>query len=190
MNKTLNRFRLPLLIALAVSTAGLAGCGGDPEPAEPAAEAASADVDAVRRPLPGAGRREGPPVNMATGPQTESLPSSVDARYQVVPEVEGQLDAEGEGLQMILAATSATEFRDSLAQVASATSSEQYGELEQAIRFLIAYDPAVLGSTDQLHALVDGMTGEEVIARATDLAQIRYGNSPNNRQAATPPDGQ
>ncbi|MBY6205477.1 hypothetical protein [Halomonas denitrificans] len=185
MNKPLNRFRLSptaaMVIALSAASFGLAGCGSEPDN-EPVAES-EPQVEAAPRPLPSADRRSdrssGPPVRMATGPERQSLPNAADARYQVVPKVEGQLDSEGEGLETILDATSDAAFRQSLNDVAASTSAEQYGELEQAIRFLLAYDPAVLGSSEQLRDLVDGMTGAEVIARAKGLAETRYGNSPN-----------
>ena len=181
MSYPMNRIRFSLMTVAVVTSFGLVGCGGDNDASEPAAEAAVADVEAVRRPLPGADRRNGPPVNMATGPELDSLPSGVGARYQVVPEVDGELEAEGEGLQLILDGTSDAAFRDTMSQVASGSSKAQYDELEQAIRFLVAYDPAVLGSPQRLRDLVDGMTGEEVIARADELAEIRYSNNPNRR---------
>ena len=52
-------------------------------------------------------------------------------------------------------------------------------EQAEAIRFLLAYGPAVLGSSEQLRNLADGMTGAELIARAKGLAETRYGNAPN-----------
>ncbi len=185
MNKPLNRFRLSptaaMVVALSAASFGLAGCGSEPDN-EPTVEA-EPQVETAPRPLPSADRRSdrssGPPVRMATGPDRQSLPNAADARYQVVPKVEGQLDAEGEGLETLLDATSDAAFRQSLNEVAASTSNAQYNELEQAIRFLLAYDPAVLGSSEQLRNLVDGMTGAEVIARAKGLAETRYGNAPN-----------
>lgn len=185
MNYPMNRIRVPLTAAVLATSIGLVGCGNDPEPTEPTAEPQTSEVEAVRRPLPGADRREGPPVNMITGPETEKLPSGVDSRHQVVPDVDGQLETDGDGLQLFLDGTSDAAFRDTLAQVASGTSEAQYRDLERSIRFLVAYDPAVLGSPQRLRETVDGMTGEDVIARADELARARYGNNPNRR-----PEGQ
>lgn len=182
MHTTPTRFRTvkPILLSLLLSslTLGLTGCGGDPEP-EPQAEPEPA-VETTPRPAPI--RRPGTEPSMATGPEDKPMPPASEARYQFVPQVEGQLEEAGAGLEMIIDASSQAAFNDSLALIAESTSAEQYGLLERSIRFINTYDQSVLADAARMREMLDGMTAQEVIDRANALAADRYNraNRPDN----------
>ncbi|GEM_PF-1338000 len=169
-----NRSRIarPLLLSLLISgvAVGLVGCGGEPEP-EPQAESETT-VETAPRPAPI--RRPGTEPSMATGPEEKQMPSPSEARYQFVPKVEGQLEADGTGLQMIIDASSQVAFNDSLALIAESTSAEQYSRLERSIRFINTYDQSVLADAARMREMLDGMTAQEIIDRANALAEDRY----------------
>lgn len=174
MHNTPTRFRpaKPFLISLLLSglALGLTGCGSEPEP-EPQAEPDSA-METAPRPAPI--RRPGTEPSMATGPEDKPMPPVSEARYQYVPKVEGQLEEDGTGLQMIIDGSSQSAFNDSLALIADSTSAEQYGLLERSIRFITTYDQSILGDPARMREVVDGMTGQEIIDRAGVLAEQRY----------------
>lgn len=171
---SLNRFRLarPLLLSLllCVPAIGLVGCGGEPE-SEPQAEAET-EVETAPRPAPI--RRPGTEPSMATGPEDKPMPSVSEARYQFVPQVEGQLEEDGTGLEMIIDGSSQAAFNDSLALIAESTSAEQYARLERSIRFINTYDQSVLANAERMREMFDGMTAQEIIDRANTLAEDRY----------------
>ncbi|MEM7054777.1 MAG: hypothetical protein AAF446_09550, partial [Pseudomonadota bacterium] len=90
-----------------------------------------------------------------------------------VPDVEGQLESEGDGLLSVLDGSSAESFKESLAWIAADTSRDQYAELESAIRFLHLYDQSSLANDENMRKTLDGMTGEEIILRARELNSMR-----------------
>ncbi|NKI34057.1 hypothetical protein HFP89_02605 [Wenzhouxiangella sp. XN79A] len=174
MNTTPTRFRTakPILLSLLLASVAfsLAGCGSDPEP-EPQAEPDTA-METAPRPAPI--RRPGTEPAMATGPEEKPMPSVADARYQYVPKVEGQLEDDGTGLEMIVDGSSQAAFNDSLALIAESTSAAQYSSLERSIRFINTYDQSVLGNPERMREMFDGMTAQEIIDRAAALAEDRY----------------
>jgi hypothetical protein len=102
------------------------------------------------------------------------MPSANEARYQFVPQVEGQLEEAGNGLDMIIDGSSEAAFNDSLATIAEFTSAEQYTSLERAIRFVNTYDPSILGNSSMMREKFDGMTAQEIIDTAAVLSAERY----------------
>lgn len=166
-----NRFRPALFCLLFAGVGvGLVGCGGEPE-AEPQTETESAAEPAAR---PAPIRRPGTDPSMATGPQDMPMPSSSDARYRFVPKVEGQLEEDGTGLEMMVDGSSEAAFNDSLARIAEATSGEQYGSLERSIRFINTFDQSILGNPAKMRETLNGMTAQEIIDQASALAVERY----------------
>lgn len=165
------RFRPALFCMLLAGTAfGLVGCGGEPEPEAQAETEAAAEPAARPAPI----RRPGTDPSMATGPQDVAVPSSTDARYTYVPKVQGQLEQDGTGLEMMVDGSSEAAFADSLARIAESTSGEQYTSLERSVRFLTTFDPSILGDPAKMRQTVDGMTAQEIIEKANELSAARY----------------
>lgn len=178
MISTPNRFRPALFCLLLAGTGfGLVGCGGEPEP-EVKAESESAAEPAAR---PAPIRRPGTDPSMATGPQDVAVPSSSEARYTYVPKVQGQLEEDGSGLEMMVDGSSEAAFTDSLARIAESTSGEQYASLERSVRFLTTFDPSILGNPAKMRETVDGMTAQEIIDKANELSAARYGRHNRTR---------
>lgn len=165
--------RTAMIFALAASMLLLSGCGGSQDTGDVETEETS--VEPVERPLPTRATRGDP--SMATGPEEKEMPSASQARYQVIPRAEGTLAEDGNGLKMIIDASSAEALRDSLVLIGENTSADQYGELERALRFVTTYDPAVLGEPGLMRQAVDGMTAEEVIQHAREISRRRYQRS-------------
>jgi hypothetical protein len=149
-----------LLLAVIVSIS--AACGGDREPAveEQQAEQAPAMIE---RDAPG-------DASSATASQPEP-----DEEFRVVPQLDGKLEQDGMGLETIINADSRRAYTESLRWISEDVSARQYRNLERSIQYILAYDPAVLGSEERMLEVVDGLTGQEVIERAQRLMQRRGG---------------
>lgn len=152
----LSRFVLTSLAAAAAMA--LVGCSGE-EPAE--TEKAAAD---------------GPSMIERSAPQQAQRPVaqiSEDEDFRVMPRVEGALEEEGMGLDVIIDASSKRAYGESLRWIAEDVSSEQMASLERSIRFIHMYHPAVLGQESRMFDAIDGKTGNEVIAMASELITKR-----------------
>ncbi|MDT8450206.1 MAG: hypothetical protein RQ847_08515 [Wenzhouxiangellaceae bacterium] len=154
------------LLAAAALTASaallLTGCGSEePEQSESVPETSPRMIerDAPRRDEPDA------------TPETE--PAKDD--FRVVPDVEGALEEEGMGLDVIIDASSKQAYAESLRWIAEDASKDQVQQLEGAIRYIHMYDPSVFGNEERMLKVIDGKTGQEVIEYATRLRNERRG---------------
>ncbi|MDT8437966.1 MAG: hypothetical protein RQ729_03015 [Wenzhouxiangellaceae bacterium] len=147
---------LPLTAVLALT---LTACGKD-EPAAP--ETASSGPSMVERAAP---RQQNQPAAQV----------SQDEDFRVMPRVEGQLDGDGMGLDVIIDASSKRAYAESLRWIAEDASKEQMASLERSIRFIHMYHPSVLGQEARMLDVINGKTGNEVIAMATEVSQKRRG---------------
>lgn len=158
MNRTKLTNLLPGALALAISVTLLAGCGGD-EPAEQET-AASDSPQMIQRDAP---RK---PVTVEAQPE-----SSND--FLVVPDLEGELEQDGLGLETIIDASSKDAYAESLRWISQDVSASQYKKLEQSLRYIKAFDSSVLGSEERFLDTIDGKTGQELIDRAGKLIAER-----------------
>lgn len=168
MQNTIRPLKITAVLALAAAGLILTACSSEPEQ-EPEAEARSAPQPAPRD-VP---QRQAREPRMNNAPEMEDVPPTRDARYTFVPKIDGELEEDGLGLQVILDGSSKQAFEESLEWVAADASQKQYSRLEMALRYLHTYDPQVMGSADRMHQRVDGMTAEEVINLAQTLNQER-----------------
>ena len=167
-----NHFARFTAIGLAIiSLSILSACSSEPEPEETVETA----VEAAPRQAPAQRPRS---TSRAVQPEP-TMNSSSRNKFRYVPEVEGQLDSDGPGLLMVIDGSSTEAFKDSLAVVAADSSSEQYRQLERAIRFLNDYDPRFMGDDSLMRAGLDGMTGEEIIEFADAFNRQRMGEKYN-----------
>lgn len=105
-------------------------------------------------------------------PEPEPEMERLEPRQQLVPQyIEGRLDQDGPGLDLMIDASSMDAFHQSLELIASETSESQYRSLAGAVDMLGFYDMEAQG-VEGLLMILNGMTGEEVIERAH---KIRYG---------------
>lgn len=153
-----------VLAALLAATAALivAGCGSE-EPEQ---------SDAAQEPAPRMIEREAPRRS-----EPEPAPSSEPAEedFRVVPDVDGALEEDGMGLDVIIDASSKQAYADSLRWISEDASKDQVQKLESAIRYIHMYDPAVFGNEERMLNVIDGKTGQEVIEYATRLRNERRG---------------
>ncbi|MEM1081828.1 MAG: hypothetical protein AAGH65_09635 [Pseudomonadota bacterium] len=167
---TLHRSYVATLLALAAALL-LSACSSEDD-----VDVETAVAVEVEEPAPTVAESAPRRSSTTNAPQMEELPAGDGSgRHRFVPDVQGQLDEAGAGLAGVIDGTDPATFRDSLAWIAADTSSEQYAELEQAIRFLNAYDPAVLGNDENMRLRLDGLTGQEVIDLAAEVSQARSG---------------
>lgn len=145
-------------LALAVSVTLLTGCGDD-EPAEQ--ETASSDAPQMIQ-------REAPRRTAVVEP-----PREASNDFLVVPDLEGELDQDGLGLETIIDASSKDAYADSLRWISQDVSAEQYKRLEQSLRYIKAFDSTVRGSEKRFLETIDGKTGQELIDRASQLIAQR-----------------
>ena len=151
----------------------LAACSSEPEPERQAEQT----VEAAPMQAPERTRSR-----YTTSPVMEELPSpSNSSKYRFVPNTEGQLIQDGDGLQSVLDGSSVESFKESLSWIAADTSKEQYRRLESAIRFLNLYHPRTVGNDDAMREVLNGMTGEEVIALAARINHERRTRRPEPR---------
>jgi len=137
----------------------LSACSKDQEPEETAATEQPSEQTAENQ-------RE---VRRST--ERESQPSRPPFRRdqdpaEVIPAMDGEADAEGYGLTMLIDGSSPQAFKESLELIAMDTTSEQYQQLDAALRYLQVYSTDGWGSLEEFYQTLDGMTGEEIIERA------------------------
>ena len=153
-----NRF-IAATIALAVCVPLLNGCGGDePDPQETAASESPQMIE-----------REAPSRRTAV---VEAEPEA-SKDFLVVPDLEGQLEENGLGLETIIDASSKDAYAESLRWISQDVSADQYKRLEQSLRYIKAFDSSVLGSEKRFLGTIDGKTGQELIDRASRLIAKR-----------------
>lgn len=148
----------PCALALAISVTLLTGCGGD-EPAEP--ETAASDSPQMIQ-------REAPSRTVVAEAEPEK-----PRDFLVVPDLDGELEEDGLGLETIIDASSKDAYAESLRWISQDVSAEQYKRLEQSLRYIKSFDSNVLGSESRFLEAVDGKTGQELIDRATKLIAER-----------------
>jgi hypothetical protein len=90
-----------------------------------------------------------------------------------IPRLQGRFAQTGLGLAHTVDGTTPEAFAESLQLIASETSSEQYAELDSALRFLRMYSSAAWGGLPGLYQSLDNMTGEEIIEHARRLQAER-----------------
>src|SRR6056297_3168570 len=147
-----------------LAAAAAAGCSEDAS-VENAEEVASA---------PRMVERQAP---VRTAPTRTASQAAGQDDFRVVPQLDGSLEEDGMGLDVIIDASSKQAYADSLEWISQDASKEQFSRLENAIRYMHMYDPAVLGREAELLATLDGKTGHEVIARAQELMKERRGQN-------------
>ena len=159
---------LPLATALI-----LAGCGSDNDEVETTASDPARDTAAApaRDTAPEMGSRR----DVRRSGQQEPTPqlAEPDEPARSVPRMQGAAETDGYGLTMIIDGSSTSAFEQSLELIAEDTTSEQYRQLDAAIRYLRAYSPEAWGGLENLYASLDGKTGEEIIEQATQLREAR-----------------
>jgi hypothetical protein len=100
---------------------------------------------------------------------TSSTSKSTDSSAGNPPgAVEGvviAIDPNGGGMEIPLDGSSLEAFDASLAQVKSQASEKDYKTLESAIDYLLFYDLGARRDKEKLAAILNGLTGYEVIAR-------------------------
>jgi hypothetical protein len=163
MESTVKRFILPVAATLI-----LAGCGSDSDQIETAAQEETGEPTAQTQPRREV-RREAERMEVPA-----TTPSAGDAERNI-PRIEGSATTEGYGLTMIVDGSSPQAFQQSLELIAQDSTQEQYQRLDSALRYLRAYSPEAWQGTPNLYASLDGMTGEEIIERATNLRRERSG---------------
>lgn len=151
-----------LAAAFAASAALLlGGCGGDePEQAETVQDEAAPRM--IERDAPSRNRSEPEPVT-----------EPADEDFRVVPKMDGALEEDGMGLDVIIDASSKRAYADSLRWIAEDASKEQFDDLERSIKYIHMFDPSVFGNEERLLEAIDGKTGHEVIEHATSLMRER-----------------
>jgi hypothetical protein len=90
-----------------------------------------------------------------------------------IPDIEGGAQEDGYGLTMVVDGSSPQAFQESLELIAMDTTSEQYRQLDSALRFLGTYDKNAWSGLPNLYQSLDGLTGEEIIERARELRDSR-----------------
>ena len=93
--------------------------------------------------------------------------------FLVVPDLEGELEQDGLGLETIIDASSKDAYAESLRWISQDVSADQYKRLEQSLRYIKAFDSSVLGSEKRFLETIDGKTGQELIDRAGTLIAKR-----------------
>ncbi|HKL52060.1 MAG TPA: hypothetical protein VJ908_12905 [Wenzhouxiangellaceae bacterium] len=150
---------------MVVATATMLGCSEDAA-TESAEESAASSPQMNQRKAPS---RPAPAEPVSNADENED--------FRVMPSLNGSLDEDGMGLDVIIDASSKQAYADSLEWISQDASKEQFAKLENAIRYMHMYDPAVLGREAELLATLDGKTGHEVIARAQELMKERRGQN-------------
>lgn len=142
----------------------LSGCQSDQDQA-PATETTEPEAAAVSERV--TRQRAAPGEATAPTPRPQGDPS------REIPRLQGQFAEPGMGLANIVDGSSPEAFAQSLALIASETSTEQYAELDSALRFLRMYSSAAWGGLPGLYQSLDNMTGEEIIQHARRLQAER-----------------
>jgi len=151
------------ILVITMTAAFLAACGDKPAPDSGDNESSSPQM--IERKASGA---EAEQAEQAQFKQ----PSTTN---QALIDNEGRLAEDGSGLELVINATDAAEFSDSLRWIAEDSSKEQFDRLETALRVIRTYHPQVLGSEERMLQLVDGKTGNELIVESVRVMQNRTG---------------
>jgi len=152
-----------LLASIVVFSAfTLVGCGGD-EPTQPenqnqAENTAPSRERTIRRNEP--------------APEPPAFSSNEDPAKKI-PRTQGQAEYEGYGLTFMVDGSSPEAFAQSLELIASDTNTDQYRQLDSAIRYLQVYSSDGWSGLPGFYERLNGMTGEEIIERASRLREDR-----------------
>lgn len=158
----MNKISILLSTFFIATSLALVGCGTD-ESAEPASEGVEQSAAPSRERTI---RRSAPPAEPTVQRFNEDP-------AQKIPRVAGQADYEGYGLTLMVDGSSPEAFAESLQLIASDTNAEQYRQLDAAIRYLQVYSSDGWSGLPGFYERLNGMTGEEIIDRATRLRQER-----------------
>jgi outer membrane murein-binding lipoprotein Lpp len=155
------------MILLVAGALLLAGCQSKPENNN-ASESASAETQtqetvSERRVV----RERSEPARTEPAP---AATQSLNDPARRLPQLTGQLQEDGYGLDMLIDGSSPAAFLSSLELIASDTSSSQYQRLNSSLRYLEAY---LLGPRNltEFYQRLDAMTGQEVIELAQQQRQ-------------------
>lgn len=151
------------ILVIIMAAAFLAACGD--KPATDAGEDQSSSPQMIERKA----------ATPKPEPAAESQFKQPSTSNQAMIENEGRLTEDGSGLDLVINATDAAAFSDSLRWIAEDTSKEQFDRLETALRVIRTYHPQVLGSEERMMHLVDGKTGNELIVESVRVMQNRTG---------------
>ncbi len=113
------------------------------------------------------------PTRSPSSERAETVAQDSATDFRVVPDLEGQLQEDGLGLETIVDASSKKAYADSLSWIAEDVSAEQYKRLERSLRYIQIYDSSVLGNEQRFLQFIDGKTGQELIDRASKLIAER-----------------
>lgn len=155
-NKATSLFSISLSLVFTVTL--LTGCGGDEQAEQETAVSESPQM--IQREAP---RRTA---------EVEAPPAASND-FRVVPDLDGELEEDGLGLETIIDASSKKAYAESLRWISQDVSADQYRRLEQSLRYIQAFDSSVLGSETRFLETVDGKTGQELIDRASKLIAER-----------------
>lgn len=112
-----------------------------------------------------------------TAPTEQVSQTEKNEDFRVMPRLDGALEEDGMGLDVIIDASNKQAYADSLEWISQDASKEQFSRLENSIRYLHMYDSSVLGREAALLDVVDGKTGYEIIERAEQLMKERRGQN-------------
>ena len=148
--------------ALFLATAAITGCNRDANVEEPEATASAPEIT----------QRQAPSRAVSAPARTQPQ-AARNEDFRIMPQLDGALEEDGMGLDVIIDASSRQAYADSLEWISQDASKEQLDKLENAIRYLHMYDSSVLGSESNLLVVLDGKTGHEVVERAQELMNKR-----------------
>ena len=155
MNKTLMMICAVLLLSACKSNQD------EPAVAETSEPERAVVSERVTRQRSATGEAPSAPVRPQVDPERE------------LPRLQGQFTEDGMGLANIVDGSSPQAFAQSLELISTETSSEQYAELDSALRYLRMYSSAAWGGLPGLYQSLDNMTGEEIIEHARRLQAER-----------------
>lgn len=163
--KKLIKLNIYNLILISSTSLMIAGCGADENN-----EDTSASDDTPRM------IERQAPQRQESRTASSNTRSDEEDDFRVMPKIDGSLEEDGMGLETIIDASNKQAYADSLQWIAEDVSKQQFDRLESSIRYIHMYDSSVLGSESKLLTLIDGKTGQEIIAHAEAIRNQRRGN--------------
>ena len=150
-----------LVLCVFIAPVALSGCGGSEDRSESTVtqSAPANELELAPRIPP-----EAPRAVLGNQNSGRSSGSVLDRK-------KGDLETEGNGLEMIISAFDQQDFDASMQMIAENSSQKHYRQLDSAMRYLL--DARAAGRKQQLHELVNGKTGEEVIRLALEDSRSR-----------------
>lgn len=158
--------RLNYLIIAGISIAALtAGCVQ--KPANNEAEEATASVQAEEASQTRVVRERQAERSQPAPTATETQRPSLTDPARQLPRLQGELDSDGYGLNMIIDGSSPDAFLQSLEIIASDSSRQQFQTFQSSLQYLQAYSMDG-GNLATFYQTLDGRTAEEVIEMAAN----------------------